>query len=114
MEGLKDLQRDIERLKREAPKELKTFINKQGLKLVKLTKKETPVDMGVLRAGWQSKNSADPKVYKTEVYNLTDYAEFVEYGTRHKTGRYMLTKSTSKIEAEFNKDLEILVGRLLK
>jgi hypothetical protein len=26
----------------------------------------------------------------------------------------MLTKSTSKIEAEFNKDLEILVGRLLK
>lgn len=47
--------------------------------------KETPVDTGTLRAGWQIKQGRDGNTTWTETYNAVPYAAAVEYGTRSHT-----------------------------
>ena len=75
--------------------------------------KRTPVDTGELRRNWQvSRIRLFEKFCVVEVYNATEYAEYVEFGHRlvRKTkdgdkkfirwvpGKFMLTLSTKELE----------------
>ena len=52
--------------------------------------KRTPVDTGELRRNWQvSKIHLFDKFCVVEVYNATEYAEYVEFGHRQTPGRYV-------------------------
>ena len=85
-------------------------------KLVKATKKKTPVGKypksahkvgGTLRRGWKSKGFKIPHGYERVVYNDIEYAPYVEYGHRivrngqtigFVQGRHMLEKSVNEIK----------------
>ena len=49
--------------------------------------RRSPVDTGLLRAGWRMREGTSGKVGWVEVYNSTPYAPAVEYGTRPHTIR---------------------------
>lgn len=52
--------------------------------------KRTPVDTGELRRNWQvSRIRLFEKFCVVEVYNATEYAEYVEFGHRQTPGRYV-------------------------
>ena len=52
--------------------------------------KRTPVDTGKLRRNWQvSRIRLFEKFCVVEVYNATEYAEYVEFGHRQTPGRYV-------------------------
>ena len=102
MEGIDKILKDLEKIKNNYPKEVERFLTKQGNKLLKITKVRTPVDTGTLRNAWMMKKSKN----EVTVYNMADYVLPVEYGTIHKAGRFMLTKSVKDIEDEFERDLK--------
>lgn len=102
MEGIDGLLKDLEKIKNKYPKEVDKFLTRQGNKLLKITKIRTPVDTGTLRNAWMMKKEKN----KVTVFNIADYVLPVEYGTIHKAGRFMLTKSVKDIEDEFESDLK--------
>lgn len=77
-----------------AAKEFDTFLYdfllEQGLRALTLTKENTPVDTGLLRNTWQlGPVKRSGSVLYIELYNLTEYASFVEDGHRQTPGRYV-------------------------
>lgn len=110
MEGIDKLLKDLEKIKKEHPKEVDKFLTRQGNKLLRITKIRTPVDTGTLRNSWFMKKNKNEVI----VYNIADYALEVEYGTIHKEGRFMLTKSVKDIENEFESDLRETFKEILK
>lgn len=90
-----------ERFTREVLQEL-------GNKLLRRTKRKTPVDTGQLRRGWFITNVRQRgDVFEIEIYNNTEYAPWVENGHRIvKNGEtkgwcegfYMLQLSLTEIE----------------
>lgn len=102
MEGINKLLKDIENIKNKYPKEVDRFLTRQGNKLLRITKLRTPVVTGTLRNSWFMKKNKN----EVTVYNIADYVLAVEYGTKHFSGRFMLTKSVKDIENEFESDLK--------
>ena len=51
-----------------------------------IAKKNTPVDIGQLRHGWDVQEASAERIVLS---NNTEYAEYVEYGHRQKPGRYV-------------------------
>ncbi|MBS6396675.1 MAG: HK97 gp10 family phage protein [Clostridiales bacterium] len=90
-DGLKDLQKQIEKFRDE---ELEQFIEDSvkilSQRLLKMVVKRTPVDSGNLRRNWSvykiQKQGSD---YTIEIINSAEYASYVEYGHRQEVGRYV-------------------------
>ena len=58
--------------------------------IVKEVKEKTPIDKGKLRDNWTiGEFKKEGTVYKIEVINPLEYAEFVEFGHRQQPGRYV-------------------------
>lgn len=71
---------------------LKEIAGELAARLLRKVKrgKRTPVDTGELRRNWQvSKIHLFDKFCVVEVYNATEYAEYVEFGHRQTSGRYV-------------------------
>jgi hypothetical protein len=79
----------------------------------------TPVKTGELRRNWQvGEVKKTGNVYEIEVFNQTEYAEWVEFGHRKRLnkktgkrkgwvkGKFMLTISTKELEADAPKIIE--------
>lgn len=61
----------------------KRYASTMGAELLRLTRKNTPVDTGYLRRGWTSKTHNDFDGSATcHIYNLVEYGPSVEYGHR--------------------------------
>ena len=71
-----------------------------------LTKARTPVDTGQLKAFWNASLSGNGIRWE----NPTSYASFVELGTKHMAGRYMLTDSLPEILEVFKDELYRQIG----
>lgn len=95
-------------------KELQKLVKKHGGKLLRDTKKKTPVDTGQLRRSWELEKD---DLY-VKVFNNTEYGLHVEYGHRIvgrdgkvkgvAEGVYMLKTSFEKTKKNFEEDLENL------
>lgn len=92
---------------------LKEIAADLAARLLRKVKKRTPVDTGELRRNWQVSNiRLFERFCVVEIYNSTEYAEYVEFGHRlvRKTkngdkkfirwvpGKFMLTISTRELE----------------
>lgn len=92
---------------------LKEIAADLAARLLRKVKKRTPVDTGELRRNWQVSNiRLFERFCVVEIYNSTEYAEYVEFGHRlvRKTkdgdkkfirwvpGKFMLTLSTKELE----------------
>ena len=89
-------------------------VKELAARLLRKVKKRTPVDTGELRRNWQVGNiHIFGKYCVVEVYNATEYAEWVEFGHRRvikvkgtgekravgwQPGKFMLTISTKEID----------------
>ncbi len=59
-------------------------------RVLRRTKQKTPVDKGTLRDNWFIGEAVRHGDYlEVEIYNPTEYAEYVEYGHRQEVGRYV-------------------------
>lgn len=56
---------------------------------VKLVSQKTPVDSGTLRRNWQASGAKrTSSMFMIDIYNNTEYAQFVEFGHRIPNGPY--------------------------
>ena len=91
-------------------RDLQALVEKHGGKLLRNTKKKTPVDTGQLRRSWELEKG---DLY-VKLMNRTEYAQFIEWGHRTRGGKsyvegvYMLKTSFEKTEKKFINDLEKL------
>lgn len=113
----------IKTLKREFPKETGQFLLKQANAVIRDAKLYTPVDTGTLRAAWHRTGKTERKEFQQIVYNNTDYVNHIEYGHRLKRGgkivgfiqgRRMLHKAMFNRKLNFYKDLEKMMGKLMR
>jgi hypothetical protein len=66
---------------------LRKFKEEVGVEFRRTVEEKTPVgETGRLKAGW----GFTMKAKDIEIYNITEYASFVEYGTPHMAPRGML------------------------
>ena len=101
------------------------MVKKLAARLLRNVKQKTPVKTGNLRRNWQvGKVIKKGNEYSVEIYNQTEYAEFVEYGHRKQggkgwvQGRFMLTisekelnsKKDAIIQSELEKRLKEMIG----
>ena len=69
---------------------LKEIAADLAARLLRKVKKRTPVDTGELRRNWQVSNiRLFERFCVVEIYNSTEYAEYVEFGHRQTPGRYV-------------------------
>lgn len=113
MKGFEQLQKDLQKLQKAAPKTTEKCINELTSRLYAMTKKRTPVgdyedtyDLeddgvnkflvmsakqgGTLRRGWVVRGPYYfGNDYVCELINPVEYAPYVEYGHRQTPGRYV-------------------------
>ncbi len=103
---------------------ISSHAGKMGLKVVKLVKKETPVDTGNLRRRWRARLDKGSGKFLIWIENDAEYAAAVNNGHRvvraKKTvgfakGRYMLEKGIQEYKArQMGKDVEEMFQDLRK
>lgn len=110
--GLREFKEKLESFDEDAL--MKEIAGELAARLLRKVKKRTPVDTGELRRNWQVGNiHIFGKYCVVEVYNATEYAEWVEFGHRRvikvkgtgekravgwQPGKFMLTISTKEID----------------
>ena len=110
--GLREFKEKLESFDEDAL--MKEIAGELAARLLRKVKKRTPVDTGELRRNWQVGNiHMFGKYCVVEVYNATEYAEWVEFGHRRvikvkgtgekravgwQSGKFMLTISTKEID----------------
>ena len=104
----------IKQLKGELYDEVKkTMIDFVG-DVSSIAKAKTPVDTGLLRNSWKRTGVMNGKV---EIYNNTEYANYVEYGHRTRNGGYvkgrkMLHRSIVGMRSQFARNARIILRNL--
>lgn len=111
------LQQNLRRMQREFPDFVEECIREVALRLLAKTIARTPVDTGHLRRNWQV--TAVRRVgtsYQVDLYNPVEYAKYVEFGHRTRSGagwvegQFMLTIS----ERELMRELPAVMDRKIK
>ncbi|MBB6632764.1 HK97 gp10 family phage protein [Cohnella thailandensis] len=100
---------------------IRDFLLEMAMRSLRKIKKRTPVDSGDLRRNWQvGRVERQGDAYVVEIYNNTDYAQFVEFGhrtgadlTQWVEGRFMMTISMQEIERELPRYLDKRMAELL-
>ena len=113
-----ELQKRVEQLQQSDMDEFCRKIAKElASRLLRMVRYRTPVDSGNLRRNWQMDKGAvySDNEYTIHIYNVTEYAIYVEYGHRQQVGRYVpaLGKKLKKgwVEGRFMlTKSEILLG----
>lgn len=107
----------FERLSNEFETFLKQFLIKQALDVLAKTKRNSPVDTGLLRNSWTiSEVVRDGDVLKVTISNPVEYAKYVEYGHMDRShqkwinGKFMCSLSIievkKKMPKRFQKEFE--------
>ena len=107
----------FERLSNEFENFLKQFLIKQALDVLAKTKRNSPVDTGLLRNSWTiGEVVRDGDTLKVTISNPVEYAKYVEYGHMdrgHKkwiNGKFMCSLSIievkKKMPQRFKKEFE--------
>jgi len=101
------------------PQERDRFLRQEAEILKSRVKPLTPADTGRLRGAWQSTEPAGGSI---DVYNNTEYAQYVEFGHRivawgHDTGRiqpgaFMLRDALDTCAENFQADATRILARL--
>lgn len=100
---------------------IREFMAEMAMRALRKVKKLTPVESGELRRNWKVTNVfKQGNSYVVELYNNTDYAQFIEYGhrsgidlTEWTEGRFMMTISIQEIERELPIYLDKRMTQLL-
>jgi len=86
---------------------LRNFLLEMGLRALADTKRNTPVDTGLLRNSWLLGDiTRKGDTLEIELYNPIEYASFMEYGhmTRNRDGwvegQFMCTIAINRIESQ--------------
>lgn len=68
----------------------KSALKEASARLLRMAKKSTPVQRGVLKRSWTAGTPAKRgSEWRTAVYNPVEYAVYVEHGHRQTPGRYV-------------------------
>lgn len=112
VEGLNDFIIDLENTANIMPQRLEVLVNRVSGKLLRNVKLKTPVSTGQLRQAWKV-----TKVGQLEaiVSNSTEYAMFVEFPHRTRSGsvvegRYMLKRSVDEIEEALEEEFNAILN----
>lgn len=89
------------------------FLNDMADRALEMIRARTPVDTGLLQSSWQKGQVIRyDGYYEIEIFNLVDYARYVEQGhltsngARWITGRFMMSVSMRVMEREMPAILE--------
>lgn len=107
----------FERLSNEFENFLKQFLIKQALDVLAKTKRNSPVDTGLLRNSWTiGEVVRDGDTLKVTISNPVEYAKYVEYGHMDRShqkwinGKFMCSLSIievkKKMPQRFKKEFE--------
>lgn len=118
IEGLDRLVRDLEKAATRVPNAKQKFLTREANLLRGRAMKNTPVDTGRLRGGWQANVSGNSVVVSSDI----PYAPFVEHGHRVKIhgkftgtfvpGRHMLKKAVDETKANFVSDGRMIMSQI--
>ena len=123
LKGFKELDKILDEIKTKAPQATEKFLMLQAAELKKDVKDLTPVDTGTLKNSWQRENGKrlTGNTFSQIVFNMTNYANHVEYGhrvgkskTKFVKGKFMLRKALNIRQTKFYKDLKNFYGGLIK
>ena len=123
LKGFKEFDKILDEIKTEAPKSTERFLMLQAEDLKTDVKDLTPVDTGTLKNAWQRENGKrlTGNTFSQIVFNMTNYANHVEYGhrvgkskTKFVKGKFMLRKALNIRQTKFYKDLKNFYGGLIK
>ena len=123
LKGFKEFDKILVEIKEKAPETTKKFLMLQAEELKKDAKELTPVDTGTLKNAWQRENGKrlTGNTFSQIVFNMTNYANHVEYGhrvgkskTKFVKGKFMLRKALNIRQTKFYKDLKNFYGGLIK
>lgn len=123
LKGFKELDKILDEIKTKAPQATERFLMLQAEDLKKDAKELTPVDTGTLKNAWQRENGKrlTGNTFSQIVFNMTNYANHVEYGhrvgkskTKFVKGKFMLRKALNIRQTKFYKDLKNFYGGLIK
>ncbi len=123
LKGFKEFDKILDEIKTKAPQATEKFLMLQAEDLKKDTKELTPVDTGTLKNAWQRENGKrlTGNTFSQIVFNMTNYANHVEYGhrvgkskTKFVKGKFMLRKALNIRQTKFYKDLKNFYGGLIK
>ena len=103
----------FERLSNEFETFLKQFLIKQALDVLAKTKKNSPVDTGLLRNSWTiGEVVRDGDVLKVTISNPVEYAKYIEYGHMDRShqkwinGKFMCSLSIIDVKKKMPKRFE--------
>ena len=123
LKGFEKFDKILNEIKTEAPKATERFLMLQAEDLKTDVKDLTPVDTGTLKNAWQRENGKrlTGNAFSQIVFNMTNYANHVEYGhrigkskTKFVKGKFMLRKALNTWQTKFYKDLKNFYGGLIK
>ena len=123
LKGFKEFDKILDEIKTKAPQATEKFLMLQAEYLKKDAKELTPVDTGTLKNAWQRENGKrlTGNTFSQIVFNMTNYANHVEYGhrvgkskTKFVKGKFMLRKALNIRQTKFYKDLKNFYGGLIK
>ena len=123
LKGFKEFDKILDEIKTKAPQATERFLMLQAEELKKDVKDLTPVDTGTLKNSWQRENGKrlTGNTFSQIVFNMTNYANHVEYGhrvgkskTKFVKGKFMLRKALNIRQTKFYKDLKNFYGGLIK
>lgn len=123
LKGFKEFDKILDEIKTKAPQATEKFLMLQAEDLKKDAKELTPVDTGTLKNAWQRENGKrlTGNTFSQIVFNMTNYANHVEYGhrigkskTKFVKGKFMLRKALNVRQTKFYKDLKNFYGGLIK
>ena len=123
LKGFKEFDKILDEIKTKAPQATEKFLILQAEDLKKDAKELTPVDTGTLKNAWQRENGKrlTGNTFSQIVFNMTNYANHVEYGhrvgkskTKFVKGKFMLRKALNIRQTKFYKDLKNFYGGLIK
>lgn len=123
LKGFKEFDKILDEIKTKAPQATEKFLMLQAEDLKKDVKNLTPVDTGTLKNAWQRENGKrlTGNTFSQIVFNMTNYANHVEYGhrvgkskTKFVKGKFMLRKALNIRQTKFYKDLKNFYGGLIK
>jgi len=103
----------FERLSNEFETFLKQFLIKQALDVLAKTKRNSPVDTGLLRNSWTiGEVVRDGDVLKVTISNPVEYAKYIEYGHMDRShqkwinGKFMCSLSIIDVKKKMPKRFE--------
>lgn len=83
--------------------EYNLWIKTESTYLLSQIKKRTPYISGTLRDGWELEFQQIQGFLEATIINDISYAYYVEYGTEHFDGRFMMNLALAEIERRMEK-----------